>query len=191
MKDLLNTKTNLPQPVLKIEDRADLANLESRAGVLGRFGAGMKTKSAAADALADIRVAQVRAQRDVALAAITTAKASLQAAIVAEAQPALGTLIARLNSATSCVRATLTTGAAIETQAHFANRAENLAMFRTLLAEGKMTAEEAEAITAQIDADTYADIAATKDREGKAKATIECIYSHGLARIERAKGDDV
>lgn len=164
-----------------------LATIEKNAGVLGRVSANWNTRGAASDALTEIRKTQINALKDVQKTGIALATATIKAAMVAEAMPALGTLTTRLNMATGSVDQALTNSAAVETYTHFTNRQQNLDMVASLLAAGKMTAEEAELINEQVRADSYTDINRTRARQEMAKETVAAIHSFGVAHIQNAK----
>jgi hypothetical protein len=191
-KELTMTKKNaLPTLTGKTVELARLngeaKQLEEQAGMFGRLLAGKSTQRSAGAALAEIRQHEISALKEVRLTAIALTKSTVKAAMVAETMPALGTLTTQLSLATGNVDQALTNGAAVETYTHFVNRQQNLDLITELRANGKISDEEANLLTQQIQADSYVDIERTRERTSAAKETVAAIHSYGVDTIKHAK----
>lgn len=155
------------------------AELEDRAGILGRISAGRKISRDSANALAEINKIATEATVSVAATSIGAAATLVNGEIVANIMPRLGDVLTSVNQQMTVVDQTLTNSFGAELHAHMQNRKESFTEISNLVTTGSVDDQEAEQLMNMINKHTVDNIARSEKRLNRSKNTLETL--HGIA----------
>ncbi|MCK1471182.1 MULTISPECIES: hypothetical protein [unclassified Bradyrhizobium] len=175
------------RPSLAMSTSTSLRPIEQQAGLIDRWRAGREAGRQAGRSLADLRTEQVLAQARVGFTALKLAEAQIKSALVSSSLVAIGALTLDLGRKTAAIDARLTTSGQGEVVAHMQNRAASASDIKGLEQNGRISADEANALMSFAQADAINDINRTRDRMQKAKDVIGTLHGLALDGITRAK----
>jgi hypothetical protein len=186
----MNTKTQaLTVHAPSDESRGSVVALRDRVGPLGRVIAGIAISSAASRALRDVEADRIAAEAKIARTAIALATTKICSTLVARSMPAIGSLTASLNCATSAVDASLTSSCAADVAGHLANRFENRRALMELQGAGHLDTDETRVIVQQMEEDLVTDIDRARARMVLAKDAVSQLHGYALSGIKSAERD--
>jgi hypothetical protein len=172
---------------LDLGTAVDTTKLRENTGFIGNLKAGGAIRRANVDNLIRTETALAVSRANVAVTALSLAEAQIRSQLVAAALPAIGALTTQLNSSAAAVDQALTNGSAAEIYTHMSNRAANVGFGNDLLASGKISAEERDAIVSYTEADACDDIQRSRERGKQAKAAVMALHGCALEGVENAK----
>ena len=175
------------QASLAASTSTSLRPIERQAGLVGRWRAHREVGWEAGRSLAGLKTEQVKAQERIGYTGIKLAETQIKSALVSSSLVAVGALTLDLGRKTAAIDARLTTSGHGEVIAHMQNRAASVANIKALEQSGRMSADEASALTSFAQADAVDDINRSRDRMHKAKEVIGTLHDLALDGINRAK----
>ena len=168
---------NLPN--LQVVNPATLDAMHDRLGWFSRMQADAGMNRANKNALLAIAARRALGIEEIAITSLTVAATEAKAAIVSAAMPRIGALAVRLNNEIAAIDQALTDGCAGEVLTHLDNRDANTRAIAELAATGKISNDEAVALSSLVTADAAQDIQRARDRMDHAKHAVGDL--HGLA----------
>lgn len=130
---------------------------------------------------------RINAQRAIAEASVKSSQAILQTNIVSTALGSIGVSLTRLDASATAVDQTLTNNAAAATATHLINRAANKKIAEDMVQSGKISEDEATAITGFSDSDAVEDIHRSRMRVAKSKEIVTDLHETALRGIAAVK----
>jgi len=164
-----------------------IANLRDKTGPLKRLDVMFAGSKNAGNALIKIENEKIKSETNIALTSLKLGEATIRSALVANAMPQIGAITTQVNGRTAAVDQALTNGCAAENFTHVSNRDSNIKTMKSLQAEGKITAEEADVIVSFAMQDAAEDIRASRMRMQSAKEAVAVLHSFALNGIAKAK----
>jgi hypothetical protein len=182
-----NSETLEPSTPLSLSNSTNLIAIEKHTRLLDRWRADRAASRQAGYSLADLKTQRILAEQRIANTALKIAEVQIKSALVAGSMARIGALAADLNQKTAAVEERLTTGNHAELVAHCENRAASVASFKSLEQQGRISPEEATALTSFAQGDLVDDINRSRDRTNKAKEALGALHGFALDGIARAK----
>ena len=166
---------------------ANLVAIEKHTGILDRWRADRAASRQAGHSLAELKTARIQAEQRIATTAFKIAEAQIKTALVSGSMMQIGALTMDLNHKTAAVEQRLTSGSHGELIGHLQNRAASVGAIKALEQDGRISEQEATALTSFAQADAVEDINRSRERTRKAKEAVETLHGFALDGIARAK----
>lgn len=164
--------------------------LAKQAGFFPRLHAERKAGQEAALHFSALRIAGVRAEAEVATAALTVGKAQIMTALIAPAMTQIGAQLVDLNVRGSATQLRLSAASTAEQMSHLRNRGEAVDNLKAMAHEGNITGEETAVLIELAHGDSLDDIRRSRRRNGRTKDVIDMLHDIALDSVVGGKKPD-
>lgn len=169
------------------EAETSINDLKEKTGPLKKIDVMLARSKNAGNAIITIEREKIKSETNIALTSLKLGEATIRSALVANAMPQIGAITTQVNMRTTAVDQQLTNGCAAQTYTHVSNRDANVKTVKSLQSDGKINAEEAEAIISFLMNDAAEDIRASRKRMLQAKEAVSALHEFALTGIAKAK----